>query len=122
MRGVARTLELVGTDKNAAPNSQNRESTSHSRDLRAETRVSVKEQFAEVTILCWGAPKTSARILDISRSGIGLVLQHHLPEGTWIKLKIGQVLIFGYIRYCRGTAEGTYRAGLISDTVITNPS
>lgn len=119
---VARTLELLRAGTNTTPAPGNREGVSHFRELRAETRVSVKEQFAEVTILCWGAPKTSARIVDISRSGIGLVLEHHLPEGTWIKLKLGQVLILGYIRYCRGNAEGTFRAGLISDTVITNPS
>ncbi len=115
---VTRTLELLQPSKKSA--SENGDSKS--KELRTEARVAVRDQFAEATILCWGAPKTSARIVDISRSGIGLVLEHHLPEGTWIKLKIGQVVIFGHIRYCRGNAEGTYRAGLISDTVITTPA
>lgn len=114
---MARSLTLPPPPKKAA-----KAYAKTTKESRSETRVPVRNQFAEATILTLGAPKVSAEIVDISRSGIGLVLGQHLPEGTWIKLKIGQVLIFGHIRYCRDLEGGGYRAGFISDTVISPPN
>ncbi|MEI9812307.1 MAG: PilZ domain-containing protein [Acidobacteriota bacterium] len=64
--------------------------------------------------------QTFARVVDISRSGVGLLLQQPIDEGTRVKIRIDDTAIFGSVRYCNGCPDGTFRAGVASDTVVAD--
>jgi hypothetical protein len=88
-------------------------------DLRAETRFAVPGDSATLSVLESAAPQIQARILDISKSGIGLTIERYLPKETKVKLQMGAMIVLGRVRYCRLVEGGWCRVGLISDTVVT---
>jgi len=64
--------------------------------------------------------KFHAKVVDISESGIGMIIKSYLPKGVIIKLKIGgapfnintDIEVKGEICYCRNVDKDTYRCGL----------
>ncbi len=88
-------------------------------DMRSEPRFLVKHDPALVTALV--GPElvpVQARLLDLSHSGLGLLVDVHLPTNAWIKVEFGATIIFGEVRHCRLMQDGQYRLGARSDTVL----
>lgn len=60
-----------------------------------------------------------AVILDVSRSGLRLLLPAPLPRGAMLKIMLaGNVIIFGEVRYCRRKNEGVHAGILIHDALF----
>ncbi|QOY89001.1 hypothetical protein [Paludibaculum fermentans] len=87
--------------------------------MRSEPRFLVKHDPALVTALV-GAElvPVQARLLDLSHSGLGMLVDVHLPTNAWIKVEFGATIIFGEVRHCRLMQDGQYRLGAHSDTVL----
>lgn len=84
--------------------------------LRAEPRIPV-DLDAKLTIAGIELP-IAGRVVNISASGLGLLLDQEVPGGelAYIELAIG--FAFGEIRHCSKTAAG-YRVGMKLDEFIS---
>ena len=60
----------------------------------------------------------SAKLLDVSRSGLGLLVDIPLPVDSWVKVEIKSAIIFGDVRHCTRVEGQGYRVGLATQTVI----
>lgn len=89
------------------------------KDARSEPRFSVREEPAALWVLNQHQTRLrAARLLDISHSGLGILLEEEIPTGSWIRVEFGDVAVFGEVRYCRPQAGGEYRLGALTDWVI----
>lgn len=89
------------------------------KDARTEPRFSVREEPAALWVLNHQQSRArEARLLDISHSGLGIVLEEEIPAGSWIRVEFGDVAVFGEVRYCRQQGGGEYRLGALTDWVI----
>jgi PilZ domain len=89
---------------------------SHNSDaLRAEPRIPVE---LEAKLNVPGAAPISGRVVNISASGLGLLIDKEVPtdELAYAELEIG--FAFGEIRHCSKTPAG-YRVGLKLDEFIS---
>ncbi|MCC7497789.1 MAG: PilZ domain-containing protein [Bryobacterales bacterium] len=57
-------------------------------------------------------------LVDISRQGLGLVMNQPLPVGTQIVVEIGATDVFGVILRNRRLPNGRYRAGVAIDLAV----
>lgn len=89
------------------------------KDARAEPRFSVREEPAAVWVLTQSRSQMrTGRLLDISHSGLGILLEEEIPAGSWIRVEFGDVAVFGEVRYCRRQGGSGYRLGALTDWVI----
>ncbi|MGJ5818067.1 PilZ domain-containing protein [Paludibaculum fermentans] len=96
-----------------------RRATLGGRDARTEPRFNVREEKAAVWVLNPNQPQSrEARLLDISHSGLGIVIAEEIPAGSWIRVEFGDVAVFGEVRYCRQQMCGEFRLGALTDWVI----
>ena len=51
------------------------------------------------------------RVVDMSPSGLGLLLSRPVTVGEYASVDLGNGIAFGEIRYCRAQSKRTYRAG-----------
>ena len=58
-----------------------------------------------------GRKPIPARIVDMSQSGLGLVLSSSVPSGISASVDLDAGMGFGEIRYCKEEEKGRYRAG-----------
>ena len=57
------------------------------------------------------------RVLDVSREGISLHTRQHLARGWRIKIRRGDMIVFGEVRYCIPHG-GEFRAGILIREVL----
>ncbi|QOY89385.1 PilZ domain-containing protein [Paludibaculum fermentans] len=89
------------------------------KDARTEPRFAVREEKAVLWVLHpRQAHAREGRLLDVSHSGLGIVLPEEIPAGSWIRVEFGDVAVFGEVRYCRQQAGGEFRMGALTDWVI----
>jgi hypothetical protein len=77
--------------------------------IRQELRLPVKVR-ATLNLPGDFAPMP-ARVVDMSQSGLGLILAKPVPEGISASLDLGYGIAFGEIRYCQRESNRTCRAG-----------
>lgn len=53
-----------------------------------------------------------ARVVDVSRDGLGMELADAVAVGQTIAIEIPQGTVFGVVRHCRTSGAGGYRAGV----------
>jgi hypothetical protein len=51
------------------------------------------------------------RVLDVSREGMSLQTRQHVARGWKIKIRRGEMIVFGEVRYCIPTG-GEFRLGI----------
>lgn len=66
------------------------------------------------------AGEWSARVVNLSQSGLGLRLSEPLSAGLMISVNVGRIKALGEIRWCRPTSGG-YKAGVKIMEVIEIP-
>lgn len=86
---------------------------------RSELRVPLTNQPAIVTQLQAGPQaKQDAQALDISRSGLGLLMDHPISNHTWVKVELAFAIVFGEVLYSKKEAQSGYRLGLRIETFL----
>src|SRR5579864_4846818 len=84
-----------------------RTSLEQRREARYQTNDAVK-----VEILQTGFPRVSATIVDISRSGLCVLLDSTIGKGSQVKVTLEKhLVIFGEVQYCR-PAQGGFHSGI----------
>jgi len=58
-----------------------------------------------------------AELRDISRSGVGLILQQIIPPGTSVTFPFGSNMIFAQVRYCY-PAGSEFAAGVVIREIL----
>ena len=86
---------------------------------RSELRVPLTNQSAVVYQLEGPADgKCNARATDISRSGLGLLVDHQLAANTLVKVELPFAIVFGEVLYSKPDPRGGYRVGLRMETLL----
>jgi PilZ domain len=86
---------------------------------RAELRVPLRNQTAVVCQLESSRDdKWSAQATDISRSGLGLLVEHRLAVNTIVKVELSFAIVFGEVLYSKPALDGGYRVGLRIETLL----
>lgn len=81
-------------------------------EKRREARYPTSDP-AEVEIVKGGAGRSSAIVLDVSRSGLRLKLEFSISRGTEVKIVLqSNVTIFGQIRFSK-PFEGGFEVGVL---------
>jgi hypothetical protein len=90
-----------------------------SHQQRSEIRVPLANEGAIVTVLENADPgRREAQATDISKSGLGLLVDRTLPQGAWIKVELSFGIAFGDVRYCKEESPGLFRVGLRTETML----
>ncbi len=88
-------------------------------ERRSEPRFPV---VRDVTLRVWMPPDfeiVAAQVRDISRSGVGVVTQTHIPPGSSIEFRVGDFQVFAEVRHCRAGLNGGFVAGAkIIDVIL----
>lgn len=86
---------------------------------RSELRVPLRNQTATVFQLDGSRDhKWNAQATDISRSGLGLLVDHRLAVNTIVKVELSFAIVFGEVLYSKPAAGGGYRVGLRMETLL----
>jgi hypothetical protein len=86
---------------------------------RSELRIPLLEQPAIVSELEGRTQaKYDAQAVDISRSGLGLLVDARLAVNTWVKVELTFAIAFGEVMYSKAEAHGGYRVGLRMETLL----
>jgi PilZ domain len=86
---------------------------------RAELRVPLANEPAIVTQLEGRTQaKCDAQAVDISRSGLGLLVDQRLAVDTWVKVELPFAIVFGEVKYSKPVENGRYRVGLNLETLL----
>ena len=94
-------------------------------EKRREARYPTHDS-AEVEFVKEGTERSSATVLDVSRSGLRLKLEFSVDRGSEVKVILqSNVVIFGQIRFCR-PFEGGFEVGVLiqemsQDSIQSNP-
>lgn len=85
-------------------------------DRRTEIRYPAQDP-AELELLPGPSEPMFGTILDVSRSGLRVVIPRRIDVGAQVQVKLHNNVIFGEVRYCRAIS-GAFHAGLrIKDLV-----
>jgi hypothetical protein len=85
-------------------------------DRRSEARYQTQDP-AEIEILPGPSEPFYGMILDVSRSGLRVALNHRISRGEHVKVKLHRNIIFGEVRYCRAVPDG-FQAGLMIQDLV----
>ncbi|MBZ5676900.1 MAG: PilZ domain-containing protein [Acidobacteriia bacterium] len=86
---------------------------------RSELRIPLTNQPAVISHLEGGTGmRYDAQAIDISRSGLGLLVERHFTVDTWVKVELGFAIAFGEVMYSKPTESGVYRVGLRVETLL----
>ena len=86
---------------------------------RSELRVPLTNESAVVTQLEGQIhTRSDAQALDISRSGLGLLMDRRLPVNAWVKVELSFAIVFGEVMYSKRDPDGGYRVGLRTETLL----
>ena len=84
-------------------------------EQRRETRYHTNDAV-EVEVLQTGFQRVAASIVDISKSGMCLLLESTIGKGSQVKITLEKhVVIFGEVQFCRPTRGGFHSGILIQD-------
>jgi hypothetical protein len=89
-------------------------------DGRREPRFSTTGELVTITVLdkpTWGSYQ--ARLVDVSKGGLGLRSRQRIPVGTWIKVDLPSMVVFGEVVHCKCESACEYRIGVASDSVLS---
>lgn len=91
-------------------------------EKRRERRYPVNEAV-KVRVFPYAAMPISAKILDVSRSGMKLELPTPMSPGTRIEIlmPMTKLAVFGDVRYCRKCGEEYHAGVLIADVIRSKP-
>jgi len=88
-------------------------------EKRREARYPTNDP-AEVEIANGGGGRSSATVLDVSKSGLRLKLESSINKGAEVKVTLQRnIVIFGQIRYCR-PLDGAFDAGVLIHDMSQN--
>jgi hypothetical protein len=86
-------------------------------DRRTEIRYPAQDP-AELELLPGPSEPMFGTILDVSRSGLRVVIPRRIDSGAQVQVKLHHNVIFGEVRYCRAIS-GAFHVGLrIKDLVL----
>jgi len=86
-------------------------------ERRAEIRYPAQDP-AELELLPGPSEPMFGTILDVSRSGLRVVIPKHIDVNAQVQVKLHNNVIFGEIRYCRAIS-GAFHVGIrIKDLVL----
>ena len=86
---------------------------------RSELRVPLTKQSAVVWQLDGPTGgKCSAQATDISRSGLGLLVNRQLAANSMVKVELSFAIVFGEVLYSKPVPSGGYRVGLRMETLL----
>jgi hypothetical protein len=86
---------------------------------RSEERVALSNEPATVFALeDPSRTKYEAHAVDISRSGLGLIMDRRLTPLTWVKVELAFAILFGEVRYCTPNGDYRFRVGLRIETLF----
>lgn len=60
-----------------------------------------------------------AKVVDLSRSGLGLKVPRPIPHGTGVIVELHNGIAFGEVRHCAQLGKGSWRVGLSLDEFIS---
>lgn len=87
-------------------------------EIRREPRIPV-ELNARLT--CSDMPgATLGKVVDISRSGLGLKVSRNIPAGVGVIVELQSGIAFGEVRHSSQRGKDTWRIGLSLDEFISN--
>ncbi|MEO8026671.1 MAG: PilZ domain-containing protein [Bryobacteraceae bacterium] len=88
-------------------------------EKRREPRFPV---VRDITVRAWTPPTfeiVPGQVRDISRSGVGMVIDAAIPAGCEIEFRVGEFQVFAEVRHCRARHEGGFLMGAkIHDVVL----
>jgi hypothetical protein len=88
-------------------------------EKRREARYPTNDP-AEVDVVNGGIGRSTATVLDVSKSGLRLKLESSINKGAEVKVTLQRnVVIFGQIRYCR-PLDGSFDAGVLIQDMSQN--
>ena len=88
-------------------------------EKRREARYPTNDP-AEVEVVNGGIGRSTATVLDVSKSGLRLKLESSINKGAEVKVTLQRnVVIFGQIRYCR-PLDGSFDAGVLIQDMSQN--
>ena len=85
---------------------------------RLEDRFPYGEEGAIGIVESEGTTLRKCTIIDTSTFGLGLRLKSPIDMGARVYVEAGSMIIFGEIRHCRPTLEGSYVAGMLIVDVV----
>jgi hypothetical protein len=86
---------------------------------RSALRVPLNNERAVVFQLeCQTQPKYDAQAIDISSSGLGLLVDRPLTIKTWVKVELTFAIVFGEVVYSKAEPDGGFRVGLRTETLF----
>jgi hypothetical protein len=86
---------------------------------RSELRIPLMDQPAIVTPLEGRtSDRYDAQAIDISRSGLGLLVEQRLAVNTWVKVELSFAIAFGEVQYSKAETDGGFRVGLRVETLL----
>ena len=90
---------------------------------RKQPRYAAPDEAVKISFLGSRHSSMDGCVVDFSKGGIGLRLLTRISLGEWVKVEMKSTILFGEIRHCRQDSDGTFRAGVEIETVIsrTNP-
>jgi hypothetical protein len=86
---------------------------------RLEFRVPLRDQAALILELEGSRDhQWDARATDISRSGLGLLVDQRLAVNTIVKVELSFAIVFGEVLYSQPLIDGGFRVGLRMETLL----
>ena len=86
---------------------------------RQEPRFDANGEAATLSLLDQRQPGTyQARLVDVSKSGMGLSTTQRIPRGAWVRVDLPSAIAFGEVVHCRQESAHEFRVGLVTETVL----
>jgi len=87
-------------------------------ERRQEPRFEAHEAITLTVISVQPAKSIPGRVVNISQSGLGLVLEAVVPPGELVEIRAASMVAFGEVRYCRSIRDGHFRVGVTLDETL----
>ena len=87
-------------------------------EIRREPRIPVEIAARVTTSDMQGS--VPGKLVDISRSGLGLKVPRNIPPGVGVIVELNSGIAFGEVRHCGKSGKDTWRIGLSLDEFISN--
>lgn len=86
-------------------------------EIRREPRIPIEISARVTTSNMPGS--MPAKLVDISRSGLGLRVPQNIPTGIGVIVELNSGIAFGEVRHCSKKGKDTWRVGLSLDEFIS---
>ena len=87
-------------------------------DNRSEQRLPILQDAMLQALNPLSIDHIRAKMLDVSKNGLGIRIDRAIENGTLVQIRIGSVLILGEVRYSRSDGTG-FRVGIQIEDVVT---